>query len=156
LARRWRVLIALATLPVAAGLFLILGRGAHWVGRTDLRIEIVVTDADTGSPIEGATIHVQTESGGFCREQDGPDFAMAVGRDGSVSRLYHQCMCFGTKTLMRDSWSVHLPSWAFWATAPGYMDGDVTDLGRSHHRVRRGHGGPATLVVPVALHRAVR
>ncbi len=156
MARRWKVLITVATLPVAAGLLVVLGQGFQWVGRTDLQIEIVVTDADTRRPIEGATIHVQTESGGFCLEQDGPVFAMTADRDGSVTRLYHQCMCFGTKTLMRDSWSVHLPPWAFWATAPGYVDGDVTGLDQSRHRVRRGHGGPATLVVPVTLRKAGR
>jgi hypothetical protein len=152
----WRAFIFVAGIVVAIGLFGSVGTTTYWVGQTDLQIEFVVTDADTRRPIGGATVHVHSELG-FCLEKDGQDFTMKTDAEGRIIRLYHHCMSGGRESWIRKTWGVSLPLWMFHATAPGFADGEKIDLrARYHRQVRRGDGGPATLVVPIALRKQVR
>lgn len=95
--------------------------GIQWVGSTDLDVEFVVSDADTGGPVAGASVEIDQEAGGFCHDWDAKHFRLVTGPDGVVSRRCLSCMCFGTKSMWKDSFVVHLPDWTFAVSAEGYV-----------------------------------
>lgn len=157
MARRWwkRLLIAAgAVLPlvVVYDRFLMI----RWVGSTDLEVELVVTEAGTGSPIPGARVEVQSE-GGFYEERERQEFALLADDAGVARKVCRESMCFGSTSGLgfTDTYAVHLPFRRVRVVAPGYepgewMDLDVLDDRRAVQRV-----GPrrAKLVVPVSLSR---
>jgi hypothetical protein len=98
-----------------------------WVGRTDLEIEFVVSDAETGEPIPGATIQVHSE-GGLYAERQRQDFVLATDQAGSVKRLCQSCLCCGRSGWMVDTYSVAVPEWSYRASAPGYAASEPADL----------------------------
>src|SRR5438477_9684943 len=65
-----------------------------WVGHTDLEVEFVVTDAETGVAIESATITVNSE-GGFCREEGEKSFTLNTDSRGVAQRTCTHCTCSG-------------------------------------------------------------
>src|SRR6266487_4248331 len=61
--RLLQVLCVIGILVVLTLLYLVVAMETHWVGRTDLTVEFVVTDAETGEPIRGADISIQSYGG---------------------------------------------------------------------------------------------
>ena len=154
--RRWKRLL------VAAVVLLLLVWGCDvvqtigWVGFTDLEVEFAVTDADTGSPVAGTRVEVQSE-GGFYEKLDKQEFVLVAGADGAARKECPNSMCFGTRSGLRftDTFVVHLPWWRYRVFAEGYdptewNDLDVPELRR---QVRRAGPGKAEFVVPVSMHK---
>lgn len=118
--RRWFTLSGFAVIPLLA-----LGYDRlstiHWVGGTDLEVEFIITDRRTGLPIDNASIFVRSE-GGLSGERDETDFTLTTGVDGTVRRVCHECMCFGSRSGLRftDTYVVHVPRWDFRVSAQGY------------------------------------
>lgn len=67
--RRLRLLCVVGIATVLMLLLFGASQGIYWVGQTDLTVEFVITDADTGKPIEGAGITVHSY-GGFYAETE--------------------------------------------------------------------------------------
>jgi hypothetical protein len=143
-----------ALLAVGFILLLILGRTVTWVGHTDLEVCFVVTDADTGQPIPEAIVHIRAEPSGFCDDTAESQFTITPDSNGRAKYVCTNCMCFGSKGLLEDTYAVHLPWWWFHATAsqysataPAYLD-----VPENVKRVQR--GAPfATITVPIRLPR---
>jgi hypothetical protein len=150
--RWWKLLLGLAAIPIAVWGCDRFQRIA-WVGSTDLEIKFIITDADTGQPIESAQVAVHSE-GGFYREHEEPDFTLVTDGEGIARRVCHRSMCFGTQSLLRftNTFAVHLPWWHFSVSAPGYETNDLVYLNVPEYRrqVERGRPG-ATLIVRAAL-----
>jgi hypothetical protein len=147
------VWLILGAILIALGLLLIPAmQTVAWVGHTNLEVEFVVTDADTGQPIKGATIHVQAEEGGFCEEREKQQFSLVTNEEGTAKRLCKHCMCFGTSGWNIDTFAVHLPWWFYRVTAESYAPTELTELDvpENVHQVQRTKPA-AKLVVPISL-----
>jgi hypothetical protein len=141
----WKLVGLALIVVVGCGLFLPVFQSIHWVGSTDLEIEFVVTDAKDGRKLDGTTVSIRAEEGGFCWERDAKAFALRTQADGTAKHLCKACMCFGTKGWNRDTFAVHLPYWWFQASAPGYLSSEweyLDDIGTMKYarQVRRGNG----------------
>jgi hypothetical protein len=146
--------LILAGILVVLGLLLVPStHRVHWVGGTDLEIECIVTDAATGEPIKGATIKVQSE-GGLCAEREKQEFSLVTDAEGSVKRLYRDCMCSGTRGWNIDTYVVHLPWWLYQVRADSYSPTEWTqlDVPENVRQVKRGKPA-AKLVVRIKLER---
>jgi hypothetical protein len=125
--RAAKIAVVIAILVAVCGLFFPMVQVAWWVGHTDLLIEFIVSDADTGEPIPNAKIQIHSE-GGLCEEREKEDFQLVTGSTGKVQRLCRQCMCFGTRGWNIDTFEVHLPWWSYRVSAPGYVETVRTEL----------------------------
>lgn len=142
----------LLTLGISLLMRLMSAEEISWVGGTDLEIEFIVRDAETGEPIKEALIRIRAESGGFCKDEDEREFCLLTDGQGRVKHLCEQCMCFGTQSRTKDTFVVHLPWWWFEVSAPGYSASELTYLDDLPYRrdVQRGKG-TARLVVTTKL-----
>ena len=123
-----------------------------WVGHTDIELGFVITDANTGQPIPDATIHFRTELGGFCDERPQKNFEITTDEHGRATELAKNCMCFGSKGILEDTFGSHLPNWWIHVTATGYSTTEPTYLDNAENarRVQRCEAF-ATLLVPIRL-----
>lgn len=146
--------LAIGSLLVAGGLvaFFAFGQSVRWVGRTDLDVRFIVTDAETGQPIPDATIHIRAEPGGFCADSPQPEFTLTTDDNGHARQLATNCMCFGSKGPFEESFGSHLPRWTFYATADQYSATDPAELDvlENAREVQRGDT-LATLSVSIRL-----
>jgi hypothetical protein len=129
-------------------------QAAYWVGRTDLTVEFRVVDADTDSPLGGATLRFRPETSGFCREKEVGEFTLTTGADGRAVLARTECMCFGRETLWgwNDSYGLHLPPLWFWAEAPGYQESGLSYLDDPpFHRALRRVVGPEADILKVRV-----
>jgi hypothetical protein len=122
-----------------------------WVGHCDIDIGFVVVDANTGSPIPNATIHIRADGHGFCKDREPSVFMLDCDANGYASQM-DKCMCFGTSRLFSNSFGMHLPHWWYSASAPGFTDSEQAflDDGENNRRVKRGKPA-ASLSVTVPL-----
>src|SRR6202021_3787753 len=74
-------------------IFLPLVQKVHWVGSTDLTVKFVITDAESGKRIQGATIKIQSE-GGFYKDREKRVFELMTGDDGTTEYECVDSMCF--------------------------------------------------------------
>jgi hypothetical protein len=150
--KRWW-LLWLAVVPVAVWGYDGLQK-ICWVGFTDLEIVFVVTDVDSGRPVEGAKIAVHT-GGGIYREHEEKPFELVTDADGTARRVCHDSMCSGTQSglAFTDTFAVHLPWWDFRVTAPGFRSSQrlLLDVAEYGHQVQRLPDRSAQLVVRVPL-----
>jgi hypothetical protein len=126
----------------------------HWVGHTQLEVEFVVTEAGGGQPVEGATITIRTEEGGFCRWERGKKLVLVTDADGRAKKRC-TCMCFGSSGWRTNTFGIHLPDWWVAVAAPGFRSSQETPLGvivGYPFDVRRGEGC-AYLMVALELHK---
>jgi hypothetical protein len=128
----------------------------HWVGSTDLTVEFITIDADTGQQIAGAKIKIHSD-GGFYKEREPRDFELTTGGDGTAQYQCLNSMCFGTSSMLTNTFAVHLPWWNYIVSAPGYQLSEriYLDTSESARQVKRIGLGVSKLVVPITLHRAV-
>jgi hypothetical protein len=128
----------------------------HWVGGTDLTVEFVTIDADTGQPITGSTIKINSE-GGFYKESEPRDFELTTGEDGTARYICQNTMCFGTSGTFTNTFVVHLPWWNYTVSAPGYQTSEriYLDSSETARQVKRIGPGVSKVAVPIPLHRAV-
>lgn len=149
----WTLLLVCCASVLFLGALTSFGTAVAWVGYTNLQAEFVVLDAETGRPVPAATIDFRTEGGGFCCEDGEKNrYSMESDSSGRLLRTWTQCMCFGTKSLWKDSFFVHLPWLWFQASAPGYVASEWTYLDNRPYirEVKRGNGC-ATLTVVIRI-----
>jgi len=157
LRRRWfqfslRTLLIVVTL--VAGLLVAwrVTKLIHWVGKTDLQVSFVVTDAQTGQPIPQATIHIRVEPGGFCDDRGPREFTITTNDKGHAKHLCTNCMSFGSNGIFRDTFGIHLPWWWFHTTAAGYFDSDPAYLDTlDNARPVRSRQSFAIVTIPIQL-----
>jgi hypothetical protein len=125
-----------------------------WVGTTDLMIEFEVVDAQSGDPVPGARVEVQSQ-GGFYEERDKREFVLLADADGVARKECHKSMCYGTESGLRftDTFAVHLPWWRYRVIAAGYHASEWADLDLPEFQraVQRAGPGQHKLVVRVSL-----
>src|SRR5262249_39986542 len=127
----------------------------HWVGSADLTIEFLVTDAETGEPIQNADILIHSE-GGFYEERHPRDFRLRTDSKGAVRYVCRRSMSFGNQSGLRftDTFNVHLPWWFVGVAAPGYQTIEPFELEAYHQPVKEVGPRHAKLIVPIALHKS--
>jgi hypothetical protein len=135
------------------------GTRTDWVCHTDLQGVLVVVDADTTLPINGATIHFReaNDGGGFCLEEMGEDrekaFTLTTDSVGKATRKWTSCMCAGSDSESKSTFYIHLPCLWYQVSAPGYSTSEWSylDDAHNHGQVRR-EPGLATLEVKIPLY----
>lgn len=129
----------------------------HWVGSTDLTIEIVAVDADTNTPIPGFRVEVRS-AGGFHEEEQKQEFVLTADASGVARKDCRNSMCFGTRSGLgfTDSYAVHLPPWRFRVTAASCEPGEWIDLNVHEYERQVKRDGPrrAKLTVSVSLRKS--
>jgi hypothetical protein len=127
----------------------------RWVGSTNLTVEFVVTDSDTGEAIAGTEI-LAYPGDGYPNEIP---LRLITDRDG-VARWEGKRTSGGTSSGLRftDTFSVHLPDWMLVVSAPGYQQPDVSYVNEpgGPFRGKAVETGPNhwRLVVPIALRKS--
>src|SRR5690606_19422200 len=126
-----------------------------WVGHTDIEVRFVVADDDTGQPIPNATIQIRSEPGGFCDDPPQQNFAITTDANGHATELATNCMCFGSRGVLEDTFASHLPQWWIHATAIGYSASEpiYLDVSDNVRQIQRGEPF-ATLSVSIRLRAA--
>lgn len=159
--KRWaRRLVVVLLVVVVLLLLAPLTQTICWVGYTDLEVEFVVSDDEDERPIQGATVSIFAQKGGFCDEREEQQFSLTTDSEGVAKRVARGCMCFGTKNWRLDTFAFHLPYWWFRASAPGYVTSkseflDDMETMKYARQVRRGEG-MAHLTVRIRLRRLGR
>jgi hypothetical protein len=129
----------------------------RWVGSTDLTVEFVVTDAETGEPIPGAEISIQPEVGvdrsGIPKE----GLKLSTQETGTARYLCRDTMCSGTNGpfWFTRSFGVRVPDWIVIVEATHYAEIEPLWISASPATYRRTieRDGPkqARLIVPISL-----
>lgn len=146
----WRVLLLIGLCSLAV--FLIDLPTIRWVGSTDVTIEFVITDADTGDPIEGAEVSVRatedssTESGEHL-------FSLRSDQHGSARYLRRDNRCGGARSRLglTDTFAVYPPDWRVEVSAPGNVPAEPFVVGNHPRRSERTGPGQSRMLIPVAL-----
>ena len=155
--RKWvrRTLLVVGLCALAA--FLIDAPTMLWVGRTDLTLEFVVTDAVTGQPIEGADVSIHS-SGGFYAEREEMDLLLKSDQQGAARYVSRDNMCCGAESTLRftDTFSAHMPYWSVVVSAPGYVATEPFGLHDHPARasVKRTAPRQSKVVIPIALRKS--
>jgi hypothetical protein len=149
-----KLLPVLVLAAAATDLFFGSHEVVHWCGVTDLEVQLLVRDAETQVPVEGAAVHVKV-----LRPGQDVEFRLTTDAAGVASHLLQRYPCSGTSSPYRDSFFVPLP-WHLRASAPGYEEvvwpevvlpegggavrcGPGQSPGRHPHRPHEAAGGPA-------------
>jgi hypothetical protein len=119
----------------------------RWVGYAKQEIRLVVIDASTGRPIEDALIRFfDLDYFDNNAKED-----RWTNRQGAIS-IVQQCTASGTESLLRETSTVHFPTWGFVVSKQGWKDS-----GRIHLRDKIGLGqnlkDPTIPVVRIELQR---
>jgi len=129
----------------------------HWVGDADLTVEFLVTDVETGLPIEGADIFVHSE-GGFYEEDRVQDFRLKTDSDGVARSVCRRSMSFGTYSGLGFTrmYCVHLPHWFVGTVTPGHSEMSPVYIEKLQYprAVERVAPRQAKLVVPITLRKS--
>lgn len=153
--RRWRIRL----LVIACLLPLVIWGYDHfqttqWASKTDLEVEFVVTEADSGAPIPGARVEVQSQ-GGFYDEKEKQEFALAADSEGTARKECRNSLTSGTRSGLRftDTSSVNLPWWKYRVSAAGFKTSEWTNIDVPDFRKKVQPDGPhkSKLVVEVSL-----
>jgi hypothetical protein len=156
--KTFKLFLALAML---AGMIVLLEpvvKSTHWQGSTKFHLAFVVTDAETGQPIEKATLLIgRWRPGREETEQEWvPDakgwVRLATDATGTVKRSWDDWPCGGVIAWNRNTFQAHLPECMFSAAAPGYSSSAWISLSEYSGHERRADDG-VTLTVPLALHK---
>jgi len=127
--------------------------GIVWVGSTELIVELVVTDAETGEPIKGAEILVSALHDRDFKGQDQP-VRMKTDRDGIVRQVCPNATTGGRESGLRftNTWSVAPRDWILCVRADEYQGiEELTLSGPYRGTTTRTGPGRAKQVVPISL-----
>jgi hypothetical protein len=150
---RLQIVCGLAILLLAAIVLLLGFQKLHWSGVTALTVEFIVTDSETGAPIEGAEIFVYDDLHGS-NTHDASKPRLITGPEGVASEtIPTRCGGASSRFGLNDTRSVDIPVWMVWVKAPGFTQTDPFSL---TERESIQHLGPSQdkLVVPIALHKS--
>jgi hypothetical protein len=132
--------------------FFTLGQKMTWVGSTDVAMQFVVTDAETGVPIPKAVVEVWSNVHRFCDEGDQPEFTIQTDESGTATQINKHWMCYGSESVFEKTFAVQLPEWCFRAKAQDYTRSDLEFLGTEEHQESVQWGKPhSTMSVPIRL-----
>ena len=87
---------------------------AYWIGSQEVELRFVVVDADTGAPVEGATVLVSRQY----RTEERPAEAR-TGPDGTA-RVVIDCTTAGRSGLFVNDGSADFGAWQFEVLKDGY------------------------------------
>lgn len=132
--RYWAWLLVLALVLAAIGLFFT--PVLAWVGGTDLEVVFVVVDDESGEPIRGATVAVNSGGGFYLEEdqqRDREPFALQADDKGEARRVCRQTRCVGRYGYwgLVDTFAVYVPEWQIEASAPGYAKRPIASMHQS-------------------------
>jgi hypothetical protein len=101
------------------------GQMIDWIGDTDLEMDFLVTDADSGQPLPDARIQVRCEMGfyqGSDEDREKP-FELQTDPAGKAHRLCRHNWCIGRQSGLRitDTYHVYIPYWFVRVLADGYQ-----------------------------------
>src|SRR5579871_1998549 len=99
-----------------------------YFSKKDLDAQFIVTDANTGNPLEEAKIFIHSTSSGFCEECGDNNFILTTRADGKIAFRCRRCDCRETKSYLQDKFEMWPPMWVVSAHAPGYRDFESTYL----------------------------
>jgi hypothetical protein len=151
---RLRVLLGVLGLLVGFVTLIVCVQDTKWVGSTDLEVRFIVTDASSGQPVDGATISIHQEGYGFCDScQDTKDFSLTTGANGTVSHRCRGCMCWGSSSVWRSTFRVHVPTWRFSAATRGHAESAAVWLQDSPY-ARQGKSREKDAVLEIPIHLA--
>ena len=126
-----------------------------WVGSTDLTVEFVVRDADTGQSIEGVDLLIR---GRTRLEREEREWQLKTDRNGVARGLAESHRCVGRQSRLRftDTYHVYPVEWVVSVKAPGYEEVEPLNLSEPPYRSAAVRSGPhqALLVVPIALRKS--
>ncbi len=129
----------------------------HWVGGTDLSVEFLVTDAESGQPISEARIEIESY-GGLYQDRDEKEFTLTADAAGVARKECKENLCSGKQSglNLNNTFHVALPDWRYRVVAKGYNSGDWIFLSSPEPRrnVQRVGVGKTRLVIPVQLPRS--
>ena len=124
-----------------------------WIGATELKVEFVVTDAETGQHVGGAEINLRDE-GRLTDERPEATWTSTTDAAGITLRSV-DAVCTGRQSGLKitDTYSVRCPWWYYRVKAPGYELLNWTPLQGDEQRRRAERVGPraSRLVVPIAI-----
>jgi hypothetical protein len=131
-----------------------------WIGSADLSVELVVADADTGQPIQGARVTIICETGDYDGAEDDmkKPFELRTDDAGVARRLLPNNWRSGTTSLLRFSDTCHprKPGWQLRVSALGYQASEWRPLWDEGSKVVCGKGEPDRLVARIGLHKLQR
>lgn len=125
----------------------------RWSGATELTVEFVVLDAETGQPVDGAVLHI---FGCSSRGIGEAHFHTTTEPDGVAQLVIPYYACDGVLSRLHftDTRVVSNPNWTIVSvTAPGYQALGTFSIREEPYRREITHTGPSKdhLVVPIAL-----
>ena len=146
-----------AVVIVLVGLFVLLVPAlsvAHWSGHTDLEVQFLVTDFETGQPIPHATVHIVELEEGPADVQPA-SFSLTTDQNGDARRMLKNCSWGGRSGLLEDTFSVYLPYWMYHASSAGYANSQDSLLHQPEIASTVKRGPPfATVLVPIQIKKA--
>ena len=151
--RYWCAAILFA--PLVVGVAVAVYDGSQvivWIGGTNLDVAFVIAEADSGRPIEGASVAVETFSE---RDAEPPNIDLVTDSDGVAALVIPGLTTTGRQSALRftDTYAINLPYWRFRASAPGYTISDWLKLHEPGRGLEAKRVAPfrAKLVIPVTL-----
>jgi hypothetical protein len=129
-----------------------------WIGAADLRIEFIVTDADSGRPIPETRINIVSQGGWYDGAETDCDrpFELRTNGDGIATRLVRNARTTGMTSTLRitNTYRIWIPNWKLRAIAEGYTTSEWIELWQSYpDKAERGQK-LNRLEVRIALHKA--
>jgi hypothetical protein len=121
-------------------------------GHTEVEVEFLVSDAETGEPVPGATVEVSgpgLEAGEGSQEGE----VRLVTDEGGMARRRCRCTWYAERGWLKSSFVIILPGWLFRASAPGYEPTKEKQFTEEQGRQTRRQDGGRAFTVPVALHK---
>ena len=98
-------------------------------GRTNLEMEFLVTDADSGRQIPDARIQVESDGGRYGpTRRTGPEkFELRTNAAGKASRVLQNNQCGRSMSHLRftDTYFVYMPEWRIRVTAADFESGEM-------------------------------
>ncbi len=152
MSRRWRILLWLVGVPLLAAVLWDRGQTIRWSGTSTLTVEFVVTDAETGQPVEGAAILIYDEMDS--RHNEPPKPRAKTDRDGMARVISPHQRTGGRESGLRftNTHYISVPVWHVWFAAPGFVETWPLSI-EQDYRGAATRTGPrqAKLIIPVAL-----
>jgi hypothetical protein len=151
------VLLVLPVLAVLVVVLVLLNPTMRGIGGTDLTVEFVITDAESGQPIDSAALHIHSE-GGFYADNYTQDFRLVTDSEGIARSVCHENRYTSRSGGLwsTNTFAVYLPDWFITVIARDYQTTEslyLKDI-RPRRAAERTGKGQSRVVVPISLRKA--
>ena len=148
--RRWKWLLVVTAVALLAWGYDRLNT-TFWVGNTDLTVEFVVADSQTGRPVSGAKVDVEY-SDGYYGQANQPPVHWTANENGLASEVLG-CQIFGTASGLgfTDEFTVENPVWRYRVVADGYEPSGWLRLDTAANRQQPRLIGPRRSLIRVPI-----